>query len=150
MRLQPTGRTGLLRAVGRNSREAVAWRLGPAGKIACVARGNAHTSRAVARSPVARRWLDGGKVLSASTGGVPGRRQARRAETGLTEMIGRWWGGGKRSARRCSTATGSLRWSPTRVAGSCSSRETRGCGGGGQLREGAAQRGAHRRRAGRR
>jgi hypothetical protein len=81
---------------------------------------------AVPRSPAARRWLDGGKMLSASTGGVPGRRRARRAETGLTEEVGRRWGGGKWPARRRSMAAGSLRWSSTRVAGSCSSRETRG------------------------
>jgi hypothetical protein len=28
-------------------------------------------------------------VLPVSTGGVPGRRRARRVETGLTEMVGR-------------------------------------------------------------
>jgi hypothetical protein len=75
---------------------------------------------AVARSPVARRRLDGGKVLPASTGGVPGRRQVRRVETGLTETVKRRWGGGKRPARRCSTAVGSLWWSLTCVEGSCS------------------------------
>jgi hypothetical protein len=77
-------------------------------------------SGAVTHSPMARRWLDGGKVLPESTGGVPGRHQVRRVETGLTETVGRRWGGGKRPARRCSTVVGSLRWSLTCVEGSCS------------------------------
>jgi hypothetical protein len=38
---------------------------------------------------VARQWLTGGKVLLASTGGVPGRHWVRRVETGLTEAVGR-------------------------------------------------------------
>jgi hypothetical protein len=46
-------------------------------------------------------------VLPASTGGVPGRRRARRVEAGLTEAVGRQWGSGKRPARRCSAAAGS-------------------------------------------
>jgi hypothetical protein len=63
----------------------------------------------VARSPVAQWWLIGGKVLPASTGGVPGRRRARRVETGLTEAVGRQWGGGRRPTRWCSTVAGWLR-----------------------------------------
>jgi hypothetical protein len=35
------------------------------------------------------RWLDGGKVLPVSTGGVPGRRRARSVETGLIKTVGR-------------------------------------------------------------
>jgi hypothetical protein len=44
-RLQPTGRGGLLCAIGWNSREAAAWRLGPAGKTAHSARGNGRAPR---------------------------------------------------------------------------------------------------------
>jgi hypothetical protein len=40
------GHGGLLRTVGQNSREAVAWRLGPAGKTVCEARGNARAPHA--------------------------------------------------------------------------------------------------------
>jgi hypothetical protein len=64
----------------------------------------ARSARAVARSLAARRWLDGGKALPASIGWVPGRRWARRVETGLTETVDRRWGGRKRPAWRCSTA----------------------------------------------
>jgi hypothetical protein len=53
-------RGGLPHAAGRNSREAAAWRLGPAGKTARVARGARDGT--VARSSAAQRWLDGGKV----------------------------------------------------------------------------------------
>jgi hypothetical protein len=45
-RLRPMGRGGLLHAVGRNSREAAAWRLGPARKTARAARGNARAPHA--------------------------------------------------------------------------------------------------------
>jgi hypothetical protein len=67
----------------------------------------------VACSPVARQWLVGGKVLLASTGGVSGRRRARRVETGLTEAVsddgaaeggrrgGLQWRWGCSSGRRC-------------------------------------------------
>jgi hypothetical protein len=65
--------------------------------MARTACGNA---RAVARLTAARWQLAGGKVLPASTGGVPGRRQARRVETGFTEAVGRRWSGGKWLVRR--------------------------------------------------
>jgi hypothetical protein len=84
---------------GRKAGWATAWQPRPAGKTAYVTRGNARAPTwspradracydAVARSPVARRWLDGGKVLPVSTGGVPGWLWARRAEAGLTEEVG--------------------------------------------------------------
>jgi hypothetical protein len=68
----------LLCTVGRNSHEATAWRLGPAGKTARATRGNA----------CGPRWgLAGGKVLPTSTGGAAenGRRggvQWRRGGSG--------------------------------------------------------------------
>jgi hypothetical protein len=66
---------------------------------------------AVTRSTVARWGLAGGKVLSMSTGGVQGWRQARRAETGLTEGVERRWGGGKWIAwRRSSGRAASTSW----------------------------------------
>jgi hypothetical protein len=117
-RLQPTRRGGLLRAVGRKASGANGLR-GPLQR-ARAARAPARSPRAdhawdsaVSLSPVARRWLDGGKVS-------PVRRRARRVETGLTKTVGLRWGGRKRPARRCSTAAGSLQWSSTCVEGSCS------------------------------
>jgi hypothetical protein len=76
--------------------------------------GGPHAARAPAWSPraararagvvthltVARWGLAAGKVLPASTGGVPGWRRARRAETRLIEEVGRRWGSGKWPARR--------------------------------------------------
>jgi hypothetical protein len=43
--------------------------------------------------------LTGGKVLGWSTTVTRQMHQARRAEVGLTEEVGRRWGGGKRPAR---------------------------------------------------
>jgi hypothetical protein len=111
-RLQPMGRGGLLCAVGRNSREATPWRLGPAGRTAHAARGNARaprtrsvvTARAVVRSTAAWWGLAGGKVLPASTGGVPGWRRARRSVAGRGGGR-RWWSGhGGRRRRGPSSA----------------------------------------------
>jgi hypothetical protein len=79
-RLQPTGHGGLPRAVGRNSGEAAAWRLGLAQKTPRVARDNARTPRArgvvTARGPRVR-WRGGG-----FTGGPvgAGRRQGVASE----------------------------------------------------------------------
>jgi hypothetical protein len=63
------GHSGLLRVVGRNSREAATRRLGPAGKTARAVRGNARTppARGVVNARGARVWwcggaLDGGAV----------------------------------------------------------------------------------------
>jgi hypothetical protein len=64
--------------VGQNSREAAAWRLGPAGNAARTACG---------------------KVLPASNGGVPGWHRARRSVAGLTQSVARRGGAvGRRSA----------------------------------------------------
>jgi hypothetical protein len=84
------------------------------------------SARAVARLTVARWGLAGGKVMPTSTGGVPGRRRARRVETGLTEAVGRRWGGRKWSVQQCSMVAGWLWWSSTCGEGSCST----GAGGG--------------------
>jgi hypothetical protein len=40
--------------------------------------------------------LASGKVLSASTGGVPGWRRARRSAAGLTQLVARRWSSGRR------------------------------------------------------
>jgi hypothetical protein len=80
-RLQAMGCGGLPRAVGRNSHEAAAWRLGPAVKTARVARGKA---RVPAWSPranctqdgtVARRWEGVAGYLEGSIGEVPGKEE---------------------------------------------------------------------------
>jgi hypothetical protein len=68
-RLQPTGRGGLLRAVGWKADWVTAWQPNPAEKTAYVARGNARAARSW-RGHGARSGLAGGKVLPASTGGA--------------------------------------------------------------------------------
>jgi hypothetical protein len=91
------GRGGLLHAVGRNSREAAAWRLGPAWLVAwspCTVRASGATLDGGAVG------LADGKVLLASTSGVSGWHWARRSAAGLTQSAGRRGGGavGRRSA----------------------------------------------------
>jgi hypothetical protein len=83
-RLQPTGRGGLPCAVGRKAGWATAWQPSLAGQTACAARCNARAPTqspradraqdvAVAYSPAARRWLNGGKVLPEISRGPQGR-----------------------------------------------------------------------------
>jgi hypothetical protein len=97
----PQGRGGLLRTLGRKAGWATACQPSPAGPTACVTHGNAHAPRAWWCGHHAqtthgttwwrtRRWLNGGKVLPVSTGGVPGWRRARRRGQGRTRMVGRW------------------------------------------------------------
>jgi hypothetical protein len=53
-RLQPTGRSGLPRAVGRKAGWATAWQPSPAGQTACAARCNAHAGAVTTRRLRAR------------------------------------------------------------------------------------------------
>jgi hypothetical protein len=93
----------------------------------------AHTRvGAVTRSTAARWGLASGKVSPASTGGVPGWRRARRAETGLTEEVRRRWGGGKWPVRRCSGGRAALTGWRRPQGGPTAS------GGGGEMAAGVA------------
>jgi hypothetical protein len=79
---QPRGRGLATQPSGRNG----PWQRV---RVARSQRGHrARSARAVARSTAARWGLAGGKVLPVSTSGLPGRRRARRVETGLTEAVG--------------------------------------------------------------
>jgi hypothetical protein len=72
--------SGLPCTAGRNSREAAAWRLDPAGKMACVAHGNA---RAPAWSPRAGRRggvLTGGLAVASRSQGVAGDLEGATGE----------------------------------------------------------------------
>jgi hypothetical protein len=70
--------------------------------------------------------LTDGKVLLKISREPQGGCRTRKRGQGCTGTVGRRRGGANGVGRRCSTAAGSLRWSSMRVAGSCSSRETRG------------------------
>jgi hypothetical protein len=105
-------RGGLPRVVGRKAGWASACRPGPTVERPPCPRGlRAHRARwrrghyardgAVARSPTARWWLAGGKVLLASSWGPPGGCRARRGLVGLTEGGGHLRGG---VAARCGGA----------------------------------------------
>jgi hypothetical protein len=77
---------GLPRAAGQKADWATAWRPGLAEEAAC---------------DTAARWgLAGGKVLPASTGGVPGWRQAGGVEKRLTLAAARREGVERRRRRR--------------------------------------------------
>jgi hypothetical protein len=82
----------------RNSRVAAAWRLGPAGKMACVARGNAREPAwspradrardgAVARSPMASRRQGVVRDLEGATGEVPGKEERTGAHQNGGPMV---------------------------------------------------------------
>jgi hypothetical protein len=65
---------------------------------------------AVARSPMARRSLAGGKVLSVSSRGPQGGRRAQRSGAELTRTAVRLGGGEEVSGERCALAGRELRW----------------------------------------
>jgi hypothetical protein len=122
---------------GRNAGWDTAWQPSLAGQTACAARCNVrapgarrrgHHVRgcAVACSPTAWRFLDGGKVLPETSRGPQGRCRARRRGQGHTGTVSRRRGGRRVPGWRRSPAGRELRWSWSSVMRSCSSGGARG------------------------
>jgi hypothetical protein len=95
MRLEPTGRGGLPRAVGRNAGWAMAWQPGPAGLPACCARQRDHhaqTVRGTTRWRALRR-LGGGSTVATASGlqmTLLRKRKSRLSSSNSLQRVHLW------------------------------------------------------------